>query len=263
MKPGKYIFFDIDGTIEHRQLGTPQSAIDAIRMLRENGHHSIVCTNRIRNNIQSHIEGMNFDGIISGTGSDIEYKGETLFSSTMPPEEVRKIVELLRKHHFVASPEGKNIFFIDPEYLEWYLQSDSYKRYRKSEGGSVQPWDSSNTRIAKVGAYYTPESDRDAYLNEVDDGYYCLIHGDHFLETVPKETTKGNAIRWLINKLGINYEDTYAFADTYADLDMLQAVHHPIAMGNGDEKLLAVIKDHAKPLLEDGLYLKLQEIGLI
>ena len=263
MGKSKYIFFDIDGTIEHRQLGIPKSAIEAIRLLKENGHHSIVCTNRMRDRIQNHIVGMNFDGFISGTGSDIEYHGETLYSAVMPKEEVRKVVDNLKKHHFIASPEAKNEFLIDPEDLDSFLQSDSYIRFRKHETGTVAPWDKEDPHIAKVGAYYTPESDRDAYLASVDDNYYCLVHGEHFLETVPRETTKGNAIKWLIEKLGINYEDTYAFADTYADLDMLLAVNHPVAMGNGDEKLLAVIEDHTKPLLEDGLYLKLKELGLI
>ena len=262
MKPGKYIFFDYDGTIADREKGAPESAKEALRQLKKNGTNCLVVTNRIRDKIQDFIADMNFDGVISGSGADIEYHGKTLWTAEMNPEEVKKIVANLRAYHFIACPEGKTDFFIDPEYMETFITEDRYERMRRG-AGDVKPIDYDDLHVAKVGAYYTPESDREGYLKTVPEEYYCLIHGEHFMETVPNFVNKGDAIKRFIEMQGVPFEDTYAFADTYADLEMLLAVNHPVAMGNGDTKLLEVIEDHTKPLLEDGLYLKLKELGFI
>ena len=44
---GKYLFFDIDGTLLSDVTHTvPQSAIEAIKKAKENGHNSLICTGR-------------------------------------------------------------------------------------------------------------------------------------------------------------------------------------------------------------------------
>ena len=44
---GKYLFFDIDGTLLSDVTHTvPQSAIEAIKKAKENGHHCFFCTGR-------------------------------------------------------------------------------------------------------------------------------------------------------------------------------------------------------------------------
>ena len=41
----KYLFFDIDGTLLSDVTHTvPQSAIEAIKKAKENGHHCFLCT---------------------------------------------------------------------------------------------------------------------------------------------------------------------------------------------------------------------------
>jgi len=40
----KAVFFDADGTICDIEKGVPDSAVEAIRKLRENGHEAWLCT---------------------------------------------------------------------------------------------------------------------------------------------------------------------------------------------------------------------------
>lgn len=43
---GKIIFMDVDGTLINYENHIPQSAIDAIRKARKNGHKVYICTGR-------------------------------------------------------------------------------------------------------------------------------------------------------------------------------------------------------------------------
>ena len=42
----RYFFFDIDGTLWNYQMQIPESAVWAIRKLRENGHYAFICSGR-------------------------------------------------------------------------------------------------------------------------------------------------------------------------------------------------------------------------
>ena len=80
----KAVFFDIDGTLWDRQMHVPESTVNAIRRLRENGSYAFICSGRTRSNISTKelMEAVGFDGIIAGCGTHIEYQGKTVFEKT-------------------------------------------------------------------------------------------------------------------------------------------------------------------------------------
>ena len=49
----KLIFFDIDGTLWDDHMQIPDSTVETIRLLRENGHKTFLCSGRARGNIRS------------------------------------------------------------------------------------------------------------------------------------------------------------------------------------------------------------------
>ena len=68
----KMLFFDIDGTLVAE--GThylPQSAVNAIRKARENGHLVFINTGRTRFSIDDFLEEIGFDGYVCGCGTAI------------------------------------------------------------------------------------------------------------------------------------------------------------------------------------------------
>ena len=84
MSDKKAVFFDADGTICDIEKGVPQSAVDAIRTLRENGHEAWLCTGRSRAFVPDYLERIPFTGMISGCGTTIEKDGRRLFNREMP-----------------------------------------------------------------------------------------------------------------------------------------------------------------------------------
>lgn len=70
----KVVCFDIDGTLtDNATQIIPQSAVDAIRELRKNGHMAFINTGRTLVSIEKRIRDIGFDGYICGCGTHVYY----------------------------------------------------------------------------------------------------------------------------------------------------------------------------------------------
>ena len=67
----------------------------------------------------------------------------------------------------------------------------------------------------------------------------------------------------LIEKLGIDKKDTYAFGDADNDVEMMQAVGTGIAMGRHSEKVGEVASMVTGTVKEEGITMALKKLGLI
>ena len=72
---GKIIFLDVDGTLVDYHNRIPDSAVEAIRKARENGHLVYVCTGRSRAEMQPELWDIGLDGMVGGNGSYVEHQG--------------------------------------------------------------------------------------------------------------------------------------------------------------------------------------------
>ncbi len=59
-----------------------------------------------------------------------------------------------------------------------------------------------------------------------------LMHGDGIWEVTQKGTSKATGMEFLLDRLSIPKENSYAFGDSPNDLPMLKAAGMSVAMGN-------------------------------
>lgn len=263
MSDSKYVFFDIDGTIYDYVNGVSPSAKEAVRLLRENGHHPVLCTGRTRIMIFDEILDMGFDGMIAGAGTYIEWGGKVLKYVELPQEELVRLVKCLAANGFASYPEGQDYFYFDPEYIR-NGDDEIYRIYQKHIPDRLSPIDfNKEMHASKISASYTRRSNRDAVIAEIQDDYEWVDHGDVLFETIPKNSSKGVGVRELMEYLGADMEDTYAFGDSFNDLEMLKTVKYGVAMGNAKDSLKALVPLHTEGLRQDGVYNALKRFGLI
>ena len=99
---------------------------------------------------------------------------------------------------------------------------------------------------------------------EFKDVFTCAKHvRENFIDITLKGVTKGDAITELIEKLGIDKKDTYAFGDADNDVEMMQAVGTGIAMGRHSEKVGEVASMVTGTVKEEGITMALKKLGLI
>lgn len=65
----KVIFLDVDGTLWNYEGVIPESAKQAIKQARKNGHKVYICTGRSRAEVYQEIWDIGLDGMIGGNGS--------------------------------------------------------------------------------------------------------------------------------------------------------------------------------------------------
>jgi len=87
----------------------PESAIQAIRQARENGHLIYVCTGRSKAEMPQEIWDIGLDGMIGGNGSYVEHEGQVIMHQLIPLEVEKRVTEVLDlvglKHKMRSFPD--------------------------------------------------------------------------------------------------------------------------------------------------------------
>ncbi|SEA85970.1 hypothetical protein SAMN05216349_1399 [Oribacterium sp. KHPX15] len=274
----KVLFIDIDGTLVNYETVIPQSAIDAIRKARSNGHKVYVCTGRSRAEVYENIWNIGLDGMIGGNGAYVEDAGRVIIHQHITEEQCRHIVDWLqdRKHEFyLESSNG----LLGSENFE-KASEPVLKLYMGRKGK-----DASNVTVRSIfpnmifdGELYRDDVDKISFiLNSYQDyidaseefkdlnvgtwggaGELALF-GDFYAKGI----TKAHAISVLLDNLGMKQEDTIAFGDAKIDIPMLEYCKIGVAMGNGSDEIKAIADYVTEGVDEDGLYKAFVNLGLI
>ncbi len=79
---------------------------------------------------------------------------------------------------------------------------------------------------------------------KIEIGDTCVIFTSkpYFLEVLPKDTGKGEALVWLSKELSVNINNVMAFGDSMNDESMMKLVGKSVAMKNGLEHIKAISK---------------------
>jgi Cof subfamily protein (haloacid dehalogenase superfamily) len=85
---------------------------------------------------------------------------------------------------------------------------------------------------------------------------------DLFVELVPHGTSKGKALAWLADQMGIHQEEVIAVGDSENDLSMVQWAGLGIAMGNATPEVKAAARWQAPSVEEDGAAVVLEQFIL-
>ena len=248
----KILFFDIDNTLMTRQNEIPESTFYAFRKLRENGHLTFINTGRSRAYVQdTHLLSLGFDGLITGCGTMIEYRGEILKDIRLKTDLVEHTVNTLRRYRIRPILEGKEYLYFDEE----EFGNDPYGMKLKRELGGRRrtildewgKWDVYKYACDTTGA------DRESCFKELEAYYDFMIHNERVVEIVPKGNHKGTGILEICEFLNVDIKDTFAFGDSANDIGMLKTAGTAVVMGNGTD----AAKKHADyvttDIMKDGI----------
>lgn len=258
----KAVFFDIDGTIWDEKFYIPDSAIEGIRQLRENGNYAFICSGRSRAMVTSQkLFDVGFDGIVAGCGTHVEFQNQVIAEEIMPYELVEKNLKLWKEHQWSGILEGPDSVY----YERNRFQEDPYlKLLEKELGSNLKPLEEidETAKISKGCLMYQGVEKEKLDLLLSDD-FELMYHTDFLLEFAPKGFSKAVGIQKACEHLGIRHEDTYAFGDSVNDIEMLQYVGHGIAMGNAVNEAKEAADYVTSPLHENGIWDGLKHFSLL
>lgn len=260
----KIVFFDIDGTIYRFDTGIPKDTMEAIRQLRKNGHIPVICTGRTRCMIYQEHLSPGFEDIVGGAGTYVEIAGRESFYAELEQKEARRIIDGFLKYDFLPVAEGRDYIYLGTD--ESKLTDNNKKFinvYHEKIPEKILTINEPVIHVSKVSGGFTRNSDMHGMIEEFKEDYSIINHNNQLLELVPKGFNKAKGIERMINEMGITWENTYAFGDSFNDIDMLEYVNYGCAMGNSE----AEIKDRTKYITDDfdkgGIKNALKKFGLI
>ncbi|SER60037.1 Cof-type HAD-IIB family hydrolase [Lachnobacterium bovis] len=259
----KVIFFDIDGTIWDENHKIPKSTVETIRLLKENGHKTFICSGRARGNIiDERLLNIGFDGIIAACGNHIEMDGEVLYENILSDELVEKSLNVTTQQHIPVVLEGPEYHWFDIEKFSGDPYTNKLKKVLKDKAVPLENYEGKIV-INKFSGDITEDTDMNVVEKELGEYFDFLIHEGDVIEFVPKNTSKATGIKKVCEILNIKHQDTFAIGDSINDVEMLEYVNTGIAMGNCTQPARKVADYVTTSLWEDGIYNAMKHFELI
>ena len=232
----KVAFFDVDGTIvdNHSKKNqssdmelVPASAVEAIRLLKENGITPFIATGRSPFMIEELLKGLEIDSFICTNGQYAVMNGRVMYEAPYSQALLDEIVAVAKEnhvpllwmptHHYVLSGENQEVLLealdnmnLPYPIIETNLETPDYKIYQMVAG-------------------VTKENE---HIFEPIEEVRIVRWQPNGIDLLPKVGSKATAIEVILDKLGLKPENAVAFGDGLNDIDMLQKCGVGVAMNN-------------------------------
>lgn len=265
---------DVDGTLRDERMGIPPSAVWAVRQCSLRGIRMIVCTGRNPGALQEDVKALPFDGVISGGGCYIQYRGDVLLRRHFPEEITQKAIRMAADRSVAVSLEAEEKIYMDPGAASFYgddirrkvlglgrRQREEFLARNKilyeENFGEYLSGSPAIHKICLIGQREQMDEVRQA-LNKEAEIVQEKDWGDRrYLELLPEGCHKGTAVEWLNRRLKISRENTMGFGDSENDIGLLKAVGLGVAVGAHEPIIKKYASSVCEPVMEDGIYREL------
>ena len=263
----KLIALDIDETILPKNNIISDRVKKTVEEAQKRGIKVLIATGRMHKSAMPVAKNLNLTSpIISYQGAMIKnfYGNEDLiFHCPLKEEHAQKVISLLKDDDVQL-----NIYMDDNLYSQTeterlqqysakqnikYIITDSFDKFPKFEP----------TKMLAIGK----DSEHTDYIIKklkdcFNDELYLVKSSPVFCEINNKQTSKGNAIKYLANLWGIKPEETMAIGDQNNDIEMLKSVHIKVAMGNATDDLKHVANFITQDIDHDGAAEAIEKFAL-
>lgn len=249
----KMIFIDMDGTLLGKNKKISQFNKDIIKKAHDKGVEIVVTTGRLYNNAAyfSNILGVS-SPVIAANGAVVINKktNEIIYEREITKEDCINIYDILTKCKLpfnfhttnkiycsnwinrigteILMSKQKCFEHLNIEYITVKSRDEWIKVFEK-ENGSMAKCIALSTNTKKV-------IEARAKIEKLSN-VVTFASGGHSLEINCKGVSKGNAVKVLAKKFGINREEVICIGDNENDISMIEFAGLGIAMGNAIDKV--------------------------
>lgn len=197
-------------------------------------------------------------GFIAENGSLIIWKGEIIHQISIARECAMRLIEDLKNE------QDANIY-ASGVYTGYITSNDKeYTDTLESAGMDIEiisSFQEVKEGMMKITAIYKdgiPEETKERYKRKYGEELCVVDSGNGWLDFMPKESGKGEALKYLAEIAGFSLEETVAFGDQENDITMLKVAKIGYAMDTAYDYVKAVADDTCR-VVEDTLWDALYE----
>ncbi len=244
------VALDLDDTLLKHNLTISDYTVSILQKLVEKGIYVMLCSGRVDDAMLPYVRQLDIAGseygrfMITQNGTNILdlHLRQSIYSHQLDYAITMHVYDLLIEYGLTAHVYGTNTIFTF-KHTEWgdidtklsglkkELVEDYPEFLKQGFPKIVVPGDPSV--VAKL---------QEQLKKEIGDKCVIFVSKPYFLEVLPKDAGKGEALVWLANELSIPIENVMSFGDSMNDETMMKLTGKSVAMING----LDHIKDIAK-----------------
>ena len=225
---------DLDGTLLEADGSISDRTRSALGGVRAAGIRVVVATGRIPKGILSLVRELDLDGpqiTMHGALVTAPTDGETVFASTLGPEQVDELLALAAEIDLpvlLCYPGGFRTNDLRQEVVDLFVPFneplpevvEDLAALRASRPNKIAIWTGKERYQAALDAARRRLGDR-----------YTITSGDNrSIELLPRGVDKGRAAGELARWMGLSLEQVGAIGDGTNDIELLSAAHRSVAM---------------------------------
>ncbi|MFB7140581.1 Cof-type HAD-IIB family hydrolase [Gottfriedia sp. NPDC056225] len=252
------VFFDIDGTILNHDKEIPESTKKAISELQNKDIHVGIATGRAPFMFKEIREELNINTFVSLNGQYAEFEGERIHSHALNEEQL---------HLFTQKAKELDIplIYLNNETMRASTDTNLHIKEAMATIKMVHPEIQhdfyQNREIYQVLLFC--EEHKESLLTDGFNQFNFIRWHDYSSDVLPIGGSKANGILQMVNHLGFDMQNVFAFGDGLNDLEMIEKVGTGIAMGNAVEPLKKLANHITTNVDEDGILNGLKWAGLL
>jgi Cof subfamily protein (haloacid dehalogenase superfamily) len=256
LKNKRTFVFDLDGTVLNSKNEFPQETKRLILNILDSGDNVIFATGRMHISAKKLLENVfNEDifPIISYNGAVVYVPNVGfIYEKTLDIETAHKVIDFLRerKIHVQTYVDDKLYSEKDNEEIKLYAKHADVPYYVVDDLKAIEHPPIKMLAIAEQGILDNLIEPLKEIVNQKANVFKSF---PIFLDIVPADANKGNALKFLANYMGFDLKNTVVFGDNENDIYMFEVAGKKIAVENAVDKLKEVADFVSKSNEENGV----------
>jgi Cof subfamily protein (haloacid dehalogenase superfamily) len=253
--PFKALAVDVDGTLVDRSLKVTPRNLEALQKARERGVRIIIATGRMYRSALKYAEAIGTDEpLICYQGAVVRSRaGELLREWPVPPEQTVAALEMARQQDLHVNLYRDDVFYVERN--DW-----GAKRY--ADVAQMEPEVVPDLmELARKGSTKIVFVDQPERLRELEPMVRRAVEPlarvtfslPEFLEVVDASASKGAALAFVCEALGILPSEVIAAGDAPNDVEMFRYAGLALAPRNAFPEALAEADGVIRPPEDDGI----------
>lgn len=275
----KIVFIDIDGTLVNDEKIIPKENIEIIKKLKEDGIEVVLTSGRPYNSIQQYSEKSGAVPYVIGSngGVAVNFKTETnIFTKAIDKNIALEILKKIKsKNLYTVATISGNLaveteqFSMTPENRSEVKVVESLDEVLTNTNDPIMKFSVINDEKENIEIFRDEIINLfDLSLTKVDtfviprryrkvENKYAL---PYIMDIMPKNVSKGEAIKELCKYLNIDVPETVVFGDGLNDIEMFKTGGYTVAMGNAADEIKELADVVTKTNNEAGVAYELNKI---
>lgn len=230
--------FDMDGTLLNDEHELSPVTIRALNDLRERGHRVVIATGRHYMDIRAYLKQLG-SGIaaITCNGAMIHNaEGELIQRACLPltvNETLLPLGEAAGVHLNMYTDFEWLVNAPCESMLDAHTESQFFYRHISLSEMCATP----ALKILFYGENAKLQQLKSQIEQTLPQPIHLTFSDDYYLEAMPQHISKGDALKSLAMHLNFSLANSMAFGDGFNDVELFNAVTHPVVMSNASERL--------------------------